>query len=461
MNSVQPWHLVGNDSAALAASRPLLRAGPSSGRSPSDYLVYLLAFTNLVAYPSLPSSPALSRTTCSLGSRSSPPPPPPLVAWLGPSPKSPSQGRSPALRTQAAPRIVSSLSLNTGPIASPISSIPLGMSSWPNVETHTEKDVSSFQSSVERTPRVAVAHNIDERRRAALAHIDGANFSWFHLKVICVAGACFFTDVLQHPLVLSLVNYSSVDSPTSLDAGMDGVKLMIIIVGTFGQAISGHGPTVSIIGALICWRFLMGIGIGGGHPLSAVISSKFAATRTRGREPLLSFQTIVVAAFKNKIINDDFNNLKHVDYRYWRLLIGLGCLPGVVALYFRLTIPETPCFTMDIERNVKQATQDIDNALTIGQFYVDPDAAVQRIQAPKANRRDFLEHPGKWENFKVLFGAAYSWFALGIAFYGLGLNSSIALTAIGFGTPGLIFGLAPVPVPATPSLTKPFAGSSE
>ena len=58
---------------------------------------------------------------------------------------------------------------------------------------------------------------------------------------------------------------------------------MIIIIGTFGQAISGSGPTVGIIGALICWRFFMGVGIGGDYPLSAVISSEFAATRTRGR----------------------------------------------------------------------------------------------------------------------------------------------------------------------------------
>jgi hypothetical protein len=40
--------------------------------------------------------------------------------------------------------------------------------------------------------------------------------------------------------------------------------------------------------------------------------------------------------------------------RAWRILLGLGCLPAVVALYFRLTIPETPRFTMDVERNVKQ-----------------------------------------------------------------------------------------------------------
>jgi len=34
-----------------------------------------------------------------------------------------------------------------------------------------------------------------------------------------------------------------------------------------------------------------------------------------------------------------------------------------------------------------------------------------------------------------LLGTAWSWFALDIAFYGLGLNSSIILGAIGFGAP--------------------------
>jgi len=89
---------------------------------------------------------------------------------------------------------------------------------------------------------------------------------------------------------------------------------------------------------------------------------------------------------------------------------------------------------MDIERNVRQAAQDIENVLSTGTFYVDPDAAVQRVQAPRASRRDFIKYFSKMENFKVLFGTAYSWFALDIAFYGLGLNSSIVLNSIGFGT---------------------------
>ncbi|KAG6835185.1 hypothetical protein H0H93_004146 [Arthromyces matolae] len=63
---------------------------------------------------------------------------------------------------------------------------------------------------------------------------------------------------------------------------LDGIELMIIIVGTFAQALSGEGHAVSIVGVLVVWRFLMSVGIGGDYQaLSAVI--EFASTRIRGR----------------------------------------------------------------------------------------------------------------------------------------------------------------------------------
>ncbi|KAF8486185.1 phosphate permease [Russula ochroleuca] len=348
-----------------------------------------------------------------------------------------------------------------------------------NIDNHrsTEKD-GSLGSSAGAVAPVA-ARDLDERRRAALSQVDNASFSWFHVKVCAVAGVGFFTDaydifainiasqmlgyIYGHNRTLNVNQDLGVKVATPVGnlfgqllfgwladvlgrKRMYGVELMIIIVATFGQAISGESATVSVLGAIITWRFILGIGIGGDYPLSAVISSEFAATRSRGRlmTAVFAFQgwgnltaaivsLVLVQAFKNKIIHDNINTLKHVDY-CWRLLIGLGCIPGCVALYFRLTIPETPRFTMDIERNVQQATQDIENVIATGDFYIDPDAAVQRVQAPKATRRDFLAHFGKWENGKVLLGTAYSWFALDIAFYGLGLNSSIVLTTIGFGT---------------------------
>ncbi|KAJ7201812.1 phosphate permease [Mycena pura] len=324
---------------------------------------------------------------------------------------------------------------------------------------------------------------LDERRRAALAEIDNAHFSWFHVKVCLVAGVGFFTDAYD----IFAINYASTmlgyvygaGSPGKLNASQDlgvkvatpvgtlvgqllfgwladilgrkrmyGVELMIIIVGTFAQTLCGQGHAVSIIGVLVVWRFLMGIGIGGDYPLSAVISSEFASTRIRGRmitavfagqgwgyfaSILVSF--IVVVAFKDKILSDpDWNHVNHVDYM-WRIVIGVGCIPGVLALYFRLTIPETPRFTMDIERNIMQASEDITNILTTGKFVQDFDAVVQRVEAPRASWSDFWAYFSKWENAKILIGTSYSWFALDIAFYGLGLNSSIVLEAVHFGTP--------------------------
>jgi MFS transporter, PHS family, inorganic phosphate transporter len=122
---------------------------------------------------------------------------------------------------------------------------------------------------------------------------------------------------------------------------------------------------------------------------------------------------IILASYKPLLLKDSPTELNHVDYM-WRLLIGMGCVPGVIGLYFRLTIPETPRFTMDIERNVKQAVQDIHSVLSTGKFNIDPDAIIQRVKSPKAGRKDFWRHFSKWKNLKVLIGTSYSWFALDV-----------------------------------------------
>ncbi|KAJ7268504.1 phosphate transporter [Mycena rebaudengoi] len=302
---------------------------------------------------------------------------------------------------------------------------------------------------------------LDERRRAALAEVDNAQFSIASVMLAYVYGH-------RHGLgaELKLGKYQELGIKVATPVGtlfgqlvfgwladivgrkkMYGVELIIITVATFGQAVSGGAHAVSIVGVLVVWRFIMGVGIGGDYPLSATISSEFASIRIRGRMMSAVFAAqgwgnlaaclvalVITAAYKNAILDDpDVDHLEHVDFM-WRLLIGLGCVPGVIALYFRLTIPETPRFTMDIERNVFQAADDIKNVLTAGKFNVDPDAVVQRAEAPRASLQDFRAHFGRWDNMKVLIGTSYSWFALDIAFYGLGFNSSIILHAIGFGS---------------------------
>ncbi|GAA6028209.1 hypothetical protein JCM8097_006917 [Rhodosporidiobolus ruineniae] len=329
----------------------------------------------------------------------------------------------------------------------------------------------------------SAAMDLNARRRAALAEIDNAKFGWFHVKACCVAGVGFFTDaydIFAINLCAAMIGYVynqgvhkgalmanqdlglKIATPVGTLVGqllfgwladvvgrkkMYGLELMIIIIATLGQAVAGHGPGVSILGVLIMWRFIMGVGIGGDYPLSAVITSEFAATRIRGRMMTATFWSqgwgqfgaalvaiVCLAAFKHSIINDPSNYAHHIDF-VWRLIIGLGAVPGAVALYFRLTLPETPRFTMDVERNIKQASTDVDAYLASGHYVHDSQPSHEvAVQAPKASFKDFCNYFGQWKNGKILLGTSYSWFALDVAFYGLGLNSSIILSAIGYGS---------------------------
>lgn len=126
--------------------------------------------------------------------------------------------------------------------------------------------------------------------------------------------------------------------------------------------------------------------------------------------------------------------------KMWRVIIGFGAVPGCIALYYRLTIPETPRYTFDVARDVEKAAEDT-TAYFKGDAEGRPDtvrqAAVQndseqRLEIPKAGFKDFVHHYGQWKHGKVLLGTAGSWFFLDVAFYGLGLNNTTILAAIGY-----------------------------
>jgi MFS family permease len=50
----------------------------------------------------------------------------------------------------------------------------------------------------------------------------------------------------------------------------------------------------------------------------------------------------------------------------------------------------------------------------------------------RSHLREFCSHFSHWCNMKVLIGTCSTWFLLDIAFYGLSLNQSVVLSAIGF-----------------------------
>ncbi|KAL9709713.1 hypothetical protein Ac2012v2_006765 [Leucoagaricus gongylophorus] len=319
-----------------------------------------------------------------------------------------------------------------------------------------EENSSYNGSSVIKSNKLSLGRS----RQVALAEVDNARFSWFHVKVCFVAGIGFFTDaydIFAINIASTMLGYvygkdDSRLSPTQELAvkvatpvgnffgqllfgwladkvgrkRMYGVELMIMVIGAFAQTLSGQAPSVNVISALVIWRFIMGVGVGGDYPMSSLISSEFAATTIRGRMMTAVFANqgwgnlaacivalVVTATYKHAILGDTFvdGNLNSID-PLWRLLIGFG--------------------------NLQQASSDIKDVMTRGRGGNDGDSPVQRVDVPKATWVDFARYFGKWQNGKVLLGAAYSWFALDVAFYGLGLNSSMILHDIisfGGGTP--------------------------
>lgn len=107
----------------------------------------------------------------------------------------------------------------------------------------------------------------------------------------------------------------------------------------------------------------------------------------------------------------------------WRIVYGMGILPAVVALFFRLTIPETIRYTLDITRNEQNAARDavgfmdgvhVDDGNTLLGAHLNLPGGYQA--PPKASLRDFRRFFGLWKNGKVLLGTAGSWFLLDVAF---------------------------------------------
>lgn len=152
----------------------------------------------------------------------------------------------------------------------------------------------------------------NERRRLALAEIDKAPFGWYHIRAIVVAGIGFFTDAYDIfainlvTAMLGVVYWQDAPTnpgkiPSTADTAikvatsggtvlgqvgfgwladivgrkkMYGLELILIIFATLAQALSSSSAAVSIVGLLIFWRVMMGIGIGGDYPLSSIITSE-------------------------------------------------------------------------------------------------------------------------------------------------------------------------------------------
>ncbi|GMF01789.1 unnamed protein product [[Candida] boidinii] len=311
-----------------------------------------------------------------------------------------------------------------------------------------------------------------ERRRLALEKIDNAKFGWYHIRAIMVAGVGFLTDsydIFAINLGVAMMNiaYWNGSIPDSTQTLLKvstsvgtvigqlgfgwladyvgrkkiyGVELIIMICATILQCTVGHSAAISFPAILTFYRIIMGIGIGGDYPLSSIITSEFATTKWRGAIMGAVFANqgwgqlfagivaiICVAGYKDALIVAETSAqcegscIRACD-QMWRIVVGFGCLPGCVALYFRLTIPESPRYTFDVSRELEKATADaakftsgLHGNAESGDIEVlkETEAKLTEEYAPpKASFNDFVSHFSKWKHLRILIGTAGSWFML-------------------------------------------------
>ena len=259
-------------------------------------------------------------------------------------------------------------------------------------------------------------------------------------RMVLTAGMGFFTDAydlfiigvvtavlsgLWHlsPLMLSVLNGASLASAAfgavvfgwlSDKFGRQkiyGIEVMILFFGALASAAS-----FSFIGLLIA-RIVVGFGIGGDYPSSAVVASECSDHQNRGYIVLMVFAMQALGLIVGPAIASLLLALHIPSDILWRVLIGLGAVPAAFAIYLRRTFKTSSYKTMNKEElpcEVSRVVSDL-----VG-FEEDKTFT-------EAKKKDRL-FSRKW--LPCLLGTAGGWFLLDVIFYGNGISSVMIISAL-------------------------------
>ncbi|KAK3425092.1 hypothetical protein EUGRSUZ_F01809 [Eucalyptus grandis] len=298
--------------------------------------------------------------------------------------------------------------------------------------------------------------------------LDTAKTQYYHFQAVIVAGMGLFTDAYHlfsiTPItrLLGHIYYESHGNqvPPVIESAMlavallgaaigqlifgrlgdlvgrrrlYGLALMLMMAGSIGCGFSVGTTKGCILASLGFFRFLLGVGIGGDYPLSATIMSEYANKRMRGRfmAAVFSMQVfgILASSAVTMAVCKIFGRIYHPSPKdpipkeadiAWRLILMLGVIPAVMTFYWRMKMPETARYTALVEKNVLQATQDMERVLDMSPGQIPEGHFLQPSQSsyPLFSKQFFLCHG------RNLLACSATWFLLDIVFYSNALLQS-------------------------------------
>jgi MFS transporter, PHS family, inorganic phosphate transporter len=216
------------------------------------------------------------------------------------------------------------------------------------------------------------------RSRDLIAALDEASLSRFHLRAVLASGMGFFTDA--YDLFVIGVASALISKDWNLSSGhlalLNSTMLFAAFVGAFvfGRFADLIGrkhvywlvAAITIAGALgsalapsywvlIGFRFLLGVGVGGDYPVSAVMVSEYANRKDRGKLVGMVFGTQALGLIVGPLIALSLLGAGLGDDTVWRILLGLGAVPAAAVIYLRTRMPESPRYQAQVRGKAEQA----------------------------------------------------------------------------------------------------------
>ncbi len=272
--------------------------------------------------------------------------------------------------------------------------------------------------------------------------LDDAPRSRFHRRAVVVSGMGFFTDAYDLFVISTVATLvkSQWNLSTTQTSWVTGAAILGAVVGAFvfgrladvfgrktvyvtvasvmiaGALASAFAPSV---GWLIVARVVLGLGIGGDYPVSAVLMSEYANRVDRGRMVSLVFSMQALGLIVGPLVGLVLLSSGLSSDVVWRLLLGVGVIPAASVIALRAKMPESPRFVASVQGDADRALAhlvEFSEGVVSGEV-VAPSAPTRVSLSAFLRDRSML---------RLLFATAGSWFLFDYAYYG----NTLSLPAI-------------------------------
>jgi MFS family permease len=207
------------------------------------------------------------------------------------------------------------------------------------------------------------------------------------------------------------------------------VEMIVLAVGALASACA---PNFTF---LLISRMVLGLGIGGDYPVSATIMSEYAGRRSRGRLVGLVFAMQGAGLVSGPLIAAVLLSTGMSHAVIWRVLLGLGAVPGLAVIYLRSQIHETPRFALAHGETAEAQAAIADAAGGSLAATGAPPTEAPAEEAPPIHWQGFAlgEARALFDNpllVRWLLGTTIGWALLGFAYYGNTISSPAVLKII-------------------------------